>query len=191
MARKKSYAEKLKDPKWQRARLKILERDKFSCRACFSQEKTLHVHHMYYKRNLEPWEYPPESLVTLCEDCHEDYEDQVHRLLHIISRPSMLTMCRRMLTVDWHPETVHGMSGELYGLREHMASFMESCVQLQLLSEGNPSPPDDKTILYEAIQPEDEESTLASLKGSILGMTGCMHAFLAKAESHYDNPPVQ
>ena len=33
--------------------------------------KNLHVHHTYYQRGLYPWEYPLESLQTLCWDCHE------------------------------------------------------------------------------------------------------------------------
>lgn len=31
----------------------------------------MHVHHTYYQEGLDPWEYPKESLQTLCWDCHE------------------------------------------------------------------------------------------------------------------------
>ena len=65
------YSEKLKDPRWQKKRLEILQRDEFTCRSCFDDSKTLHVHHRYYERGLEPWEYPNSSLITLCYDCHE------------------------------------------------------------------------------------------------------------------------
>ena len=63
-----AYAEKLKDPRWQRRRLEILERDDFSCQACGAEDKTLHVHHKWYVG--EPWEAPDEALETLCEPCH-------------------------------------------------------------------------------------------------------------------------
>jgi hypothetical protein len=58
-------------------RLKILDRDNATCRHCNSKEKTLHVHHMYYTMDesgewLKPWEYPKDSLITLCEDCHKE-----------------------------------------------------------------------------------------------------------------------
>lgn len=77
MSDKKTYSEKLKDPRWQRMRLKILERDLWKCRWCGAADKTLHVHHTYYERGKEPWEYPPESLLTLCEDCHQfEYESR-------------------------------------------------------------------------------------------------------------------
>jgi hypothetical protein len=65
------YSEKLKDPRWQKKRLEILERDKWSCQICYDDTATLHVHHRYYLKNTEPWDYPSESLITLCESCHE------------------------------------------------------------------------------------------------------------------------
>jgi hypothetical protein len=70
-----TYSEKLRDPRWQRKRLEILSRDEFACRKCHDNETTLNVHHTFYQSGLNPWEYPDESLFTLCEDCHE-YETQ-------------------------------------------------------------------------------------------------------------------
>lgn len=64
------YADKLKDPRWQKKRLEILERDKWMCRGCCEKEKTLHVHHIFYVPQCEPWEIPNGLLVTLCCDCH-------------------------------------------------------------------------------------------------------------------------
>jgi len=66
-----TYAEQLKSPKWQKKRLEILERDKFTCRICGDKEKELHVHHRIYKKNLKMWEYEDYILLTLCSDCHE------------------------------------------------------------------------------------------------------------------------
>lgn len=65
-----TYAEKLKDPRWQRKRLEILNRDSFACRECGDGTLPLHVHHGYYESGLAPWEYPDESLRTVCEECH-------------------------------------------------------------------------------------------------------------------------
>lgn len=69
-----TYAEKLKSPKWQKRRLQILERDNFTCTLCADSETTLHVHHLRYFKNRNPWEYEDGDLMTLCEDCHEFYE---------------------------------------------------------------------------------------------------------------------
>ena len=65
-----NYSELLKDPRWQKKRLDIFNRDKFKCRSCEDTKKTLHVHHLYYDYKLKPWEYSDDDLVTLCEDCH-------------------------------------------------------------------------------------------------------------------------
>ena len=66
-----TYSEKLRDPRWQKMRLKIMDRDQFTCQSCFSQTKTLNVHHEKYATGRDPWEYPVEQLVTLCESCHK------------------------------------------------------------------------------------------------------------------------
>lgn len=63
------YSEKLKDPRWQKKRLEILQRDNFTCQLCEDKTTTLHIHHKKYTG--EPWEAPEEDLVTLCEHCHE------------------------------------------------------------------------------------------------------------------------
>lgn len=67
-----TYAEKLKDPCWQKKRLEVLDRDDFTCQHCHSETKTLHVHHLDYLPDREPWDYPIEFFLTLCESCHEE-----------------------------------------------------------------------------------------------------------------------
>lgn len=67
-----TYQEKLKHPKWQKKRLEILERDKWTCRHCLSTDKTLHVHHINYAD--APWETDNKFLITLCHDCHSAEE---------------------------------------------------------------------------------------------------------------------
>ena len=62
------YSEKLRDPRWQKKRLEIFERDNWHCRFCGNQHDTLHIHHCGYLPNKDPWDYPSELLITLCED---------------------------------------------------------------------------------------------------------------------------
>lgn len=71
-----TYAEKLKDPRWQKKRLEIFQRDKFRCMECFSDTKSLQVHHIAYK-GKEPWETPNELLITYCHECHQKEEDKL------------------------------------------------------------------------------------------------------------------
>lgn len=66
------YSEKLKDPRWQKKRLEIFNRDEWYCRLCQDNEQTLHVHHLFYQKGKEPWEYENEYLITLCSNCHEE-----------------------------------------------------------------------------------------------------------------------
>jgi 5-methylcytosine-specific restriction endonuclease McrA len=72
-----SYAAKFKDPRWQKKRLEIFQRDGFKCRQCLWGKTTLHVHHRYYVPARDPWSYPDWSLVTLCEDCHSDVSGKI------------------------------------------------------------------------------------------------------------------
>jgi hypothetical protein len=67
------YAVKLKDPRWQKKRLEIFNRDNFTCRICGDTETTLAVHHLKYQG--EPWDAPNEKLITVCEDCHIEIEE--------------------------------------------------------------------------------------------------------------------
>lgn len=68
----KRYSELLKDPRWQKRRLKILERDDWTCQRCNSKVKTLNVHH--FKYTGDPWDAADELLISLCEDCHKKEE---------------------------------------------------------------------------------------------------------------------
>jgi hypothetical protein len=80
------YSEKFKDPRWQRKRLEILERDGWCCQKCYDPQNPLHVHHRYYEQGKDPWDYPDEALVSLCEECHlyekESRYDAEKSLIH-------------------------------------------------------------------------------------------------------------
>ena len=86
---KKEWTESFKRPEWQKRRLKILERDNWTCLLCGSKKKTLTVHHSYYDYKLKPWEYENYTLFTLCADCHEKEQktvdaslSEIHDLLY-------------------------------------------------------------------------------------------------------------
>ena len=72
---KSNYATKLKDPRWQKKRLEILERDGWACQLCGDTESTLMVHHRQYMPGRDPWDCPSEFLITLCEECHTNESD--------------------------------------------------------------------------------------------------------------------
>ena len=70
VVRQFEYADMLTDPRWQRKRLEIMQRDGWKCRKCGDGLRTLHVHHVQY-RGATPWDCPDEDMLTLCEACHE------------------------------------------------------------------------------------------------------------------------
>lgn len=63
------YSDLLKDPRWQKKKNGILDRDNYTCIICGETKLTLHVHHKSY--NGKPWEINDDQLITLCEICHE------------------------------------------------------------------------------------------------------------------------
>jgi hypothetical protein len=65
-----------------------MERDGWACAACGASGDgvTLNVHHAYYESGRAPWEYPTDTLVTWCEDCHGKIHEAQKRLALIIAR---------------------------------------------------------------------------------------------------------
>jgi hypothetical protein len=67
-----TYSDKLQDPRWQKRRLEVLQRDNFTCRLCTDITTVLHIHHKKYAK--EPWEVELGSLITYCKHCHSVIE---------------------------------------------------------------------------------------------------------------------
>ena len=65
-----NYKEELNSPEWQRKSCNHKYLDNFTCQICGRKDKVVHVHHHFYIEGRHLWEYPDETLVTLCEDCH-------------------------------------------------------------------------------------------------------------------------
>jgi len=83
-----TYLDKLKDPRWQKKRLEILEAAGWACEDCGSNGRTLHVHHKRYRKHADPWEYDRKELLALCEQCHKDVTlllDDINKLLSEMS----------------------------------------------------------------------------------------------------------
>lgn len=67
----KSYYEKLKDPRWQKKRLEVMELNNFECSECGDRKNTLNIHHPAYKKGADPWCYEADELMCVCEQCHK------------------------------------------------------------------------------------------------------------------------
>ncbi len=78
-----TYSQKLRDPRWQKKRLQILERDNWTCQSCQSTTKNLQVHHLVYKK-IDPWDYADVCYQTLCEDCHGIRQELTDKMVDAI-----------------------------------------------------------------------------------------------------------
>lgn len=92
---KKTYKEKLLDPRWQKLRLLVMQRANFHCEYCGNDKKTLNIHHLSYPKSGNPWDIDDASLMCLCEDCHyvdfisERLEPLMYETIHEIFCYSM------------------------------------------------------------------------------------------------------
>lgn len=84
----KTYAQKLQDPRWQKARLRKLEEAGWACENCGDEESQLHVHHPVYVKGREPWEYPNEELQVLCHVCHSGHHEAESELSSLVASNS-------------------------------------------------------------------------------------------------------
>lgn len=66
----KSYKDKLLDPRWQKMRLEVFQRENFTCQYCGDTKKTLHAHHISYHIGGNPWDVDSSAIMCLCDDCH-------------------------------------------------------------------------------------------------------------------------
>jgi len=127
-----SYTEKLRDPRWQKRRLEIMQRDFFQCAKCQVADKTLHVHHRYYVKGREPWEYPAFALVTLCESCHDENHEtseiqeweRVFDWLSADGRPALIEGELFYLCGDIHEAMSRGLSASQ--VIESIRQFLQS-----------------------------------------------------------------
>lgn len=67
-----AHSDELQHKHWQERRLRIYERDKFTCQcpSCDGTDGKLEVHHLDYISGKKLWEYPNDMLITLCHKCH-------------------------------------------------------------------------------------------------------------------------
>ena len=87
-----TYQEKLRDKRWQIKKTEILSRDKFKCQShyCKSPENaSLEVHHLDYIPDIEPWDYPNDMLITLCNPCHQKEQERPKEEKHVINTLKM------------------------------------------------------------------------------------------------------
>lgn len=102
MSTLKTYGDKLRDPKWQRKRLEVLNRDNWTCLMCSDFEANLQVHHKSYDQDKDPWQYKNSNFQTLCEHCHpitELYKPAGLRSIVAVKRRNKALQCVEVTTI--------------------------------------------------------------------------------------------
>ena len=102
-------------------RLQVFERDKWTCRTCDATDKTLHVHHVFYRPGREPWDYPLWAFLTLCAECHEGaHEGQKTAVQYLIE-----ALARRQIPDDFMLDLAinFDLEGEREFSRDDAADF--------------------------------------------------------------------
>lgn len=131
-----TYSEKLRDPRWQKMRLNVMGRDCFACRHCSSKEKTLNVHHHYYTKGAMPWEYDPDVLITLCEDCHAMHEARMRHIAQGAGESQQAALLMMQIPAMLNEEGSY--SGKHAEFISALEAFVE-CSQPWSLGHGNSS----------------------------------------------------
>jgi 5-methylcytosine-specific restriction endonuclease McrA len=138
-----TYKEKLQTDDWKIRRIWIIQKDKYTCQTCgklgsdnflllpgimegdtlkpfnepiiVADEESLelNVHHVCYRKGLEPWEYPDEELITLCPECHKKiHEEQDIPIFNETGKIiSNTTKCDRCGGYGYIPQYSHIQSG--------------------------------------------------------------------------------
>lgn len=83
------YKSDLSDGRWQKKRLEIFKRDNFECLNCHEPNQ-ISVHHLHYENGVKPWEYDNDSLVTLCDRCHDILHKDLVKVSGIIAFKALI-----------------------------------------------------------------------------------------------------
>ena len=77
---KTEYRKLLQNPKWQKKRLEILQRDNFSCVVCgngIDTDTQVHVNNLSYRKVCMPLECDINDMIVLCQKCHQ----RIHNII--------------------------------------------------------------------------------------------------------------
>ena len=139
-----TYYQKLKSPQWQRVRLRIMERDNFTCWICGDKNNTLNIHHKTYRKGAEPWEYDDENFVTLCESCHHKSHERIEAVKNNMMNQSYFIVLdamneggKKLHHLCSFAELLNSSakSNHLLGIYMHLHNFLKSDCFCKLSNE--------------------------------------------------------
>jgi hypothetical protein len=144
---KQTYSEKLKDPRWQEVRERILKRDGYRCRdslflglrrymppieqtpeelesaETFDDGVELHIHHCFYEKG-DPWDTGDEYLICVGKREHAERHETEDRIKRAVAK----------ICANTRNNTGHGDFGDL----GHFAAALEKLADSATHVEGDP-----------------------------------------------------
>lgn len=133
-ARLLEYQSLLAREEWKARREQIIVRDQRRCNHCHITSN-LHVHHRYYILGRDPWEYPDDALVALCEACHSNVHkaSSVPYFLELNGDTFILQFdtCTKCNGAGWFPHWSHiddGVCFQCHGTRYDVRKISSSMV---------------------------------------------------------------
>lgn len=133
-----TYAELLRDPRWQKKRLEVMEDAEWRCEHCANASQELHVHHTYYEKGRMPWEYIRRHLRCLCKDCHERWHEADTALKRIVGSMDIEQLCRLITfanTISGDVEKVKPNAFEINEIKRRLARVKGHDEAIMLLSK--------------------------------------------------------
>jgi hypothetical protein len=121
---KLTYAQKLLDPRWQRRRLEVLQAAGWKCQWCNDSNKTLHIHHLIYRRGVEPWDHEDGDLVALCEPCHREEGEKMEEIKDRLTEGVEREMVWLILKTANYNASEPFFGGKLGGLTSYLFRFL-------------------------------------------------------------------
>jgi hypothetical protein len=125
-----TYFNKLKDPRWQKLRLEVMQRDKFKCLMCGDESSELQVHHTFYQG--DPWEIEPDFLMTTCKKCHSEITTTLREVRMVCNTPRRLllfkaaVMLADVVEVDTHGPKLVNLLFDIYVKPEQIEKIVSS-----------------------------------------------------------------
>lgn len=115
MKKNSEYSKKLRDPRWQKKRLEVMEKAQWSCEACGDSGSELQVHHGLYEFGKEPWEHADRHLWCICKNCHEEatsYKKHISKAVGCIN-PRFYPMIFSLVSLHGITSRAHKDVGEM------------------------------------------------------------------------------
>lgn len=86
--------------------MEVFESRDWACQSCGDQIKGLHLHRCYDQLELDPWDYPLDSLKCLCGECHKargETEIRIQEFLALFTLPELKAILETLPLLYQHP----------------------------------------------------------------------------------------